>query len=122
MFYTNHGLPALSDGKVRESDIDKALINLYILLLRLGWFDGNPAFASLGKDDVCAKENIELAADAARQGIVLLKNDGGYLPLNTNNHKKVAVVGPHAYATTAMVGNYAGKACFNGAKKKKNFM
>ena len=119
IYYTNYTMPALNQGKVRESDIEKALINLYILLMRVGWFDGSPAYASLGKDDVCTKENMELAADAARQGIVLLKNDNHTLPLHSNIYKKLALVGPHANATTAMIGNYAGKACFNEKKKNK---
>ncbi|XXG76747.1 hypothetical protein AAC387_Pa08g1037 [Persea americana] len=111
IYYTNYTMPALNQGKVRESDIDKALINLYILLMRVGWFDGSPAYASLGKEDVCTKENMELAADAARQGIVLLKNDNHTLPLHSNIYKKLALVGPHANATTAMIGNYAGIPC-----------
>ncbi|KAM7280149.1 hypothetical protein ACFE04_007283 [Oxalis oulophora] len=50
----------------------------------LAWiFDGIPAYASLGKKDICSNENIELATDAARQGIVLLKNDNETLPLTT---------------------------------------
>lgn len=114
-YYPNFAMPAIDMGKVRESDVDKALINLYIVLMRLGFFDGNPAYESLGKDDVCTKENIELAADAARQGIVLLKNHNT-LPLSSNKYKNLAVVGPHANATKAMIGNYAGKACFNENK------
>ncbi|KAF9666447.1 hypothetical protein SADUNF_Sadunf16G0230300 [Salix dunnii] len=38
-----------------------------------GFFDGSP-FKSLGKDRVCSDEHIEVAAEAAREGVVLLKN------------------------------------------------
>ncbi|KAJ0103629.1 hypothetical protein Patl1_04210 [Pistacia atlantica] len=64
-----------------------------------------------GKNDVCSPQNIELATEAAREGIVLLKNDEHTLPLNSSNFKTLAVVGPHANATKAMVGNYAGIPC-----------
>lgn len=42
--------------------------------MRLGFFDGSPSFKSLGKDHVCSDEHIEVAAEAAREGVVLLKN------------------------------------------------
>ncbi|XP_058083465.1 probable beta-D-xylosidase 2 [Magnolia sinica] len=110
-YYPKYTLPAIREGKAREGDVDKALKNLYMVLMRLGYFDGNPAYESLGKDDVCTKEHIELAADAARQGIVLLKNENNTLPLDPTKYKKILVTGPHANATTAMIGNYAGIPC-----------
>ncbi|XP_058077572.1 probable beta-D-xylosidase 5, partial [Magnolia sinica] len=109
-FYPKYTKPAIDQGKVRESDVDKALKNLYIVLMRLGYFDGSPQYKDLGKDDVCSEEHIELAADSARQGIVLLKNNN-LLPLSPTKYKKLAVVGPQANATKAMIGNYAGIPC-----------
>lgn len=97
----------MQQGKIRESDIDRSLKYLYTVLMRLGWFDGNPKYKSLSKDDVCSQEHIDLATDAARQGIVLLKNNET-LPLSSSKFRTLAVVGPHANATDAMVGNYAG--------------
>ncbi|EOY06887.1 Glycosyl hydrolase family protein [Theobroma cacao] len=75
------------------------------------FFDGIPALASLGRKDICSEENIELAAEAARQGIVLLKNDNETLPLDATEIKSLALIGPHANATDAMIGNYAGIPC-----------
>ncbi|KAL5981648.1 hypothetical protein ACLOJK_015711 [Asimina triloba] len=109
-YYPQFTQPAIEQGKVREEEVDNALKNLYVVLMRLGFFDGSPAFESLGKDDVCTNETIELAADAARQGIVLLKNNNT-LPLTEHNYKKLALVGPHANATKVMIGNYAGTPC-----------
>ncbi|PKI74335.1 hypothetical protein CRG98_005215 [Punica granatum] len=94
-------------GKVQVKDIDTALEYLYIVLMRLGYFDGNRAYDKLGKDDICTDGNLELAAQAAREGIVLLKNNNT-LPLSINKIRKIAVVGPHANATAPMIGNYAG--------------
>ncbi|XP_017975208.1 PREDICTED: probable beta-D-xylosidase 5 [Theobroma cacao] len=102
---------AVSQGKVGEADMDKSLNYLYVVLMRLGFFDGIPALASLGKKDICSEENIELAAEAARQGIVLLKNDNETLPLDATEINNLALIGPHANATDAMIGNYAGIPC-----------
>ena len=94
-------------GRVGQHDLDQSLSNLYVVLMRLGFFDGIPALASLGKDDIClSAEHIELAREAARQGIVLLKNDNATLPLKSV--KNLALVGPNADAYGAMMGNYAG--------------
>ncbi|KAJ8768328.1 hypothetical protein K2173_021481 [Erythroxylum novogranatense] len=103
-FYPKSAEAAVRMGKVREEDVDRSLTFLYVVLMRLGYFDGNPKFDSLGKDDVCTKENIELAAEAARQGMVLLKNVDGTLPLKPDSCKTLAAVGPHANATDVMIG------------------
>jgi beta-D-xylosidase 4 len=107
VYYPKYVGNAVNQGKVRESDIDESLENLYIVLLRAGYFDEIPAFKSLGKNDICTTKSIELATQAAREGIALLKNDAGTLPLSTTTFKTLAVVGPHANATLAMIGNYA---------------
>ena len=106
-YYPKYVGNAVNQGKVRESNIDEALQNLYMVLLRTGYFDGLPAYNALGKNDICTSRSIELATQVAREGITLLKNDGPTLPLNTATFKTLAVVGPHANSTVAMIGNYA---------------
>ncbi|XP_010422951.1 PREDICTED: beta-D-xylosidase 3 isoform X2 [Camelina sativa] len=79
-----------------------------------GFFDGDPKkqlYGDLGPKDVCTAENQELARDAARQGIVLLKNSPGSLPLSPSAIKTLAVIGPNAKATVTMIGNYFGDPC-----------
>lgn len=96
---------------MKETDIDKAITNNFMVLMRLGFFDGDPskqAYGKLGPKDVCTAENQELAVEAARQGIVLLKNAGGSLPLSTTAIKSIAVIGPNANVTKTMIGNYEG--------------
>ncbi|XP_074330452.1 beta-xylosidase/alpha-L-arabinofuranosidase 1-like [Apium graveolens] len=110
-YYKNYTGNAIVQGKVRETVIDNALTNLYTVLMRLGWFDGNKELESLRESDICSEKNIELATEAAREGIVLLKNANDTLPLNPHKHKTIAVVGPHANATEIMIGNYAGEPC-----------
>ncbi|KAJ8758836.1 hypothetical protein K2173_002615 [Erythroxylum novogranatense] len=107
-FYPKYLEDSVRTGKVREEELDKSLKYLYVVLMRLGFFDGLSQYNNLGKDDVCSKEHIELANEAARQGIVLLKNDDNALPLTKATCKTVVAIGPHAKATNVMLGNYAG--------------
>eukprot|EP01018_Ginkgo_biloba_P029787 Gb_32463 [translate_table: standard] len=105
---------AVKSGKVKESLIDRALFHSFSVQMRLGLFDGNPAhqpYGTLGPRDVCTKEHQQLALEAARQGIVLLKNNNRVLPLSPTRIKSLAVTGPHAKATSVMIGNYAGIPC-----------
>ncbi|KAK7844929.1 putative beta-d-xylosidase 5 [Quercus suber] len=86
VYYTDNVENAVKHGKVREALVDRSLQYLYVVLMRLGIFDGHSQYNSLGINDVCSNEHIELAAEAAREGIVLLKNDNGILPLATGNY------------------------------------
>ncbi|KAL5710987.1 xylan 1,4-beta-xylosidase [Ranunculus cassubicifolius] len=108
-YYTDHAIQAVKLGKLSETDIDAALENLYVVLMRLGLFDGSPGnYNTLGRNDVCKPIDLELAAEAARQGIVLLKNDQNTLPFDFKEKMPtIAVIGPHTNATVAMIGNYA---------------
>jgi beta-D-xylosidase 4 len=109
-FLAQHTVAAVQAGKLSESDVDRAITNNFITLMRLGFFDGDPRklpFGSLGPSDVCTSSNQELAREAARQGIVLLKNSGA-LPLSAKNIKSMAVIGPNANASFTMIGNYEG--------------
>jgi beta-D-xylosidase 4 len=110
-FFTTYGVDAVRQGKIKESDVDNALSNVYLTLMRLGFFDGMPEFESLGAGDVCSEDHKELAADAARQGMVLLKNDARRLPLDPNKINSVSLVGllEHINATDVMLGDYRGK-------------
>ncbi|KAL5713634.1 xylan 1,4-beta-xylosidase [Ranunculus cassubicifolius] len=104
---------AVKSKKVEESVIDQALTNNYIVLMRLGFFDGDQTklpFGKLGPSDVCTKDHQQLALEAAKQGIVLLNNNGS-LPLSPNTTKTLAVIGPNANATKVMLSNYAGIPC-----------
>ncbi|ESQ40908.1 hypothetical protein EUTSA_v10012739mg [Eutrema salsugineum] len=113
-FTGQHAMEAVKAGLVNETAIDKAISNNFATLLRLGFFDGDPKnkpYGDLGPKDVCTVENQELAREAARQGIVLLKNSAASLPLSSSAIKTLAVIGPNANATTTMIGNYHGIPC-----------
>ncbi|KAG5013566.1 hypothetical protein AAZX31_09G184900 [Glycine max] len=112
-FMLRHTESAIEQGKVKEEDLDRALLNLFSVQLRLGLFDGDPIrgrFGKLGPKDVCTQEHKTLALDAARQGIVLLKNDKKFLPLDRDIGASLAVIGPLA-TTTKLGGGYSGIPC-----------
>ncbi|VAH38123.1 unnamed protein product [Triticum turgidum subsp. durum] len=112
-FLAEHTVAAVQAGELSEEDVDRAITNNFIMLMRLGFFDGDPrelAFGSLGPKDVCTSSNRELARETARQGIVLLKNNGA-LPLSAKSIKSMAVIGPNANASFTMIGNYEGTPC-----------
>ena len=107
-----HTQGAISKGLLKEFDVNNALANTITVQMRLGMFDGEPSaqpYGHLGPRDVCTPAHQELALEAARQGIVLLKNRKSSLPLSTRRHRTVAVIGPNSDATVTMIGNYAGK-------------
>ena len=111
-FLSVYGVAAVAQGKMRESDIDNALRNQFMTLMRLGYFDNIPRYAALNETDICTDDHKSLALDGARQGIVLLKNHGDLLPLDAKKILAVAVHGPHARAPEkVMDGDYTGQCC-----------
>lgn len=102
---------AINQGKVEEEDVDRALLNLFTVQLRLGLFDGDPIegqFGKLGPHDVCTSEHKGLALEAAKQGIVLLKNRIKLLPLKKAGVSSLAIIGPSANNITKLGGGYSG--------------
>ncbi|XP_021853292.1 probable beta-D-xylosidase 5 [Spinacia oleracea] len=105
---------AVQQKKVEESVVDQALIYNYIVLMRLGFFDGDPKkhpFGKLRPSDVCTKDHKKLALDTAKQGIVLLENKGPTLPLSSKYVKNLAIIGPNGNATRTMLSNYPSVPC-----------
>ncbi|XP_042418939.1 beta-xylosidase/alpha-L-arabinofuranosidase 2-like isoform X2 [Zingiber officinale] len=108
-FLKEHTLAAIKGGHLKEEDVDKAIRNNLAVLMRLRFFDGDPRklpYGNLGRDDVCSAANQELAREAARQGIVLLKNDLARLPLDATAVESLAVIGPNANVTVTMIGPF----------------
>ncbi len=109
-FLKEHLEHAVNDGTVSMDLVDRALTNLFTVQFRLGMFDKETPYDSLDHSSVDTPEHRELALDAARQGMVLLKNKNQALPLSPN--RKVGVIGPHYNASTDLQGNYQGVAPF----------
>lgn len=89
---------ALEQGLLSEHDIDAAVRNILRIRFRLGQFDargGNP-YSNISEEAICAPQHAALSLEAAKESIVLLKNDGGMLPLCSSAIDDVAVIGPLA--------------------------
>jgi beta-glucosidase len=100
---------AVAKGLLTEADIDLCLMRLYRARMRLGMFDppDEVPYASIPYEVNDSDEHRQLALDAARASIVLLKNDK-LLPLKKNlGH--IAVIGPNAYDHHVLVANYFGE-------------
>lgn len=102
-------------GKVTEQELRKSVKRLFRQRFELGMWD--PAnvqpYKQIPPSVVDSKEHSDLALRAARESMVLLKNDKRMLPLS-KSVKRVAVIGPNADATETMLGNYYGSRCHDG--------
>lgn len=107
---TYDALPAAVEaGLIDEATIDRSLRRLFRTRFRLGMFDPpeRVAYAQIPASVNDAPEHRALARQAAREAIVLLKNEGGLLPLDPAL-KTLAVIGPNADDAEVMWGNYNG--------------
>lgn len=107
---------AVEKQKVKESDIDRALHNLFSIRMRLGLFNGDPRkleYGDISSVEVCSQQHRALALEAARNGIVLLKNSAKLLPLSKIKTTSLAVIGPKANDSEVLLGNYEGYPCKN---------
>jgi beta-glucosidase len=95
--YAGPLLNAYNYGMVSMSEIDTAAYRVLRARMRLGLFDPisrNP-YNFIQPDVVACAEHQQLAAEAARQSLVLLKNDG-ILPLDESEIHSIALVGLNA--------------------------
>lgn len=101
---------AVRQGFLAEKDIDTAVRRLLTARFRLGMFDPPEMvpYAQIPYSANDSPEHAKLALETARKSIVLLKNEGGLLPLDRNKLKTIAVVGPNADSLEVLLGNYNG--------------
>ena len=101
---------AVKQGLVSEAEIDRAVKRLFEARFRLGMFDP-PEMVPYAKIPFSANDSPEhrqLALDAARESVVLLKNENNTLPLR-KDLKAIAVIGPNADEVPVLLGNYNGQ-------------
>lgn len=101
---------AVKQGLISEAEIDRAVKRLFEARFRLGMFDP-PEMVPYSKIPFSANDSPEhrqLALDAARESIVLLKNANNTLPLR-KDLKSIAVIGPNADEVQVLLGNYNGQ-------------
>lgn len=103
--YFNEMIKNVKEGKVSMETIDRSVRRVLELKYRLGLFE-NPFVDPLFAEEVShTLRNQELALEAARQGVVLLKNEGAILPLD-KKITSIAVIGPNADDEKNQLGDY----------------
>jgi beta-glucosidase-like glycosyl hydrolase len=96
----------VEEGRVPVALVDRAVRRVLELKFRLGLFEHPYADLAQAERVMHSKEHQQLALRAAREGIVLLKNENNLLPLN-KDLKSIAVIGPNADDASNLVGDYA---------------
>lgn len=91
-------------GLLTEGEIDEALRNTFRTRLRLGIYDGEAGSVSgresgniydrVTENDLDSEENRAVCRQVSREAVVLLKNQGGMLPLGPGKLESAAVIGP----------------------------
>ena len=112
--YQSYAIEALRRGLITEAEIDRALINMFTIRMRLGEFDprGMVPYARIKPEVVNDPLHNDLALEIATKSPVLLKNEAvansgvKALPLQACNIKSIAVLGPQA--NKMELGDYSG--------------
>jgi beta-glucosidase len=99
-------------GEVPMARIDDAVTRILRMKLRLGLFE-RPFSSAACADAMGSQAHRDLARQAVRESLVLLKNEGGVLPLSRT--RKVIVVGSHADDVAYQSGGWTKK--WQGAQR-----
>lgn len=94
------------EGRLSEATIDARVRDILRVKFWQGWFDQPYRDPDTAGKVVRAPEHLALAERAARESIVLLKNEDGTLPLR-KDPKRIAVIGPMADNADAWRSRYA---------------
>src|SRR5438105_154451 len=97
--FADYLIALAKEGAVPQSRIDEAVRRILRVKFELGLFENPMPDASL-KSRIGLPASRQLALQAARESMTLLKNDGGLLPLDKG--RKVLVTGPTADSLLAL--------------------
>jgi beta-glucosidase len=103
-------LPAVKAGKVSEATLDDHVRRILRTAIQMGWLDHDQTELSISRYNL---DGRSVSLEAARAGIVLLKNEGNLLPLDKTKIKTIAVIGPDAYPAVPVGGGSAAVNPFN---------
>ena len=87
-FWGDQLVQAVKDGKVAESVIDDSALRIIRTLISFEECQEKVPYTQTG-----TKEHVQVALDCAREGITLMQNKGGLLPLEREKIKKIVVLG-----------------------------
>jgi beta-glucosidase len=97
----------VKQGKVSEAYVDRAVARVLRLKFLTGLFDNPFVDPDYAEKITNSPEHQRLALKAAREAIILLKNQNSLLPLDKTKYKRIAVIGPNA--ADVHLGGYSGK-------------
>ena len=95
VYYDTALTTAVQDGQVSVSTIDNLLVRRFATMIRIGLFDHPRTITPIP-----AQADGAVSREIADQGIVLLRNQPGVLPLNPSASQSIAVIGPYAGAAS----------------------
>lgn len=101
-------IDSVEEGRVPMADIDRAVRRILRQKFRLGLFENRFVDVDRALRIVHSRDHRDLALEVARQGIVLLKNEGGLLPLK-KDLGSIAIIGPNAGHGRNLLGDYTSK-------------
>jgi len=96
--------PAIDQGKVSVATIDDKVRRILRTAVRFGWLDRDQTGLSIPRYN---PEGRHVALNAAREGITLLKNQVGLLPLSKSKVKSILIIGPDAFPAVPVGGGSA---------------
>jgi beta-glucosidase len=102
-----HLCPLVREGKLKESQLDELIAPMLFWKFKMGLFEDPYCDPAMAAQIVGSEANRELALQAARETITLLKNDHGLAPLDPDKIRTIAVIGPNA--DRELLGGYSGR-------------
>jgi len=100
-----HLLEAVERGLITEKDVDRAASRVLRAKFMLGLFENPYVDEAKAEAVIGTAENRAVALEIARQGMILLKNEKGILPL-AKDIPAIAVIGPNADNMYNQLGDY----------------
>ncbi len=94
-------------GKISAAYVDRAVARVLRLKFLTGLFDNPFVDPDYAEKITNSPEHRQLALKAAREAIILLKNQNHLLPLDKTKYKRIGVIGPNA--ADVHLGGYSGK-------------
>lgn len=106
----------LNEKRISLEQLDDAVKRVLRVKFQLGLFDDPYKYCNEEREinEVYKKEHLNIAREAAKKSIVLLKNEQSLLPLH-KDIKSIAVIGPLANDKDSPLGNWRAKADYNSA-------
>lgn len=102
-----HLTELVREGVIKESKLDELIMPMLYWKFKLGLFDDPYVDPELAENTAERPRHRELALQAARESLTLLKNQNNLLPLHADDVQSIAVIGPNA--NRPLLGGYSGR-------------